>query len=393
MPQYFSSVQLSDKISKTPEGFLICEDVPITKVGELLYMPNEVPDVEAGNAPIITVERTNEDVFDPETIASFEGKPLTLLHPKEFVNPDNWKKVAVGAVQNVRAGVGDLAGKLVSDIVVYDKDAVRAIERKEMREVSCGYEAEYIDLGSGRARQTRIRGNHLALVPRGRAGPECAIFDSAPKEKPMSWKAQLKAALAGVSKAVDSAPEEGEEETMDSMKAKMADMKKKYDEAMEKLAGFEKSQDEIAALKKDADAAKATSDALRAEIAALKAAPTKVTHDAETVSAAEVLSPGIAKDLPDLKVAALKAAAATEDGKAAFKKLFGDAAPDFTNPAVVDVTFRAVAAQVADARNRKNNGTPPQPTADALKKREEAITNFHDNFAEAAAKLHPVPRF
>ncbi len=43
--------------------------------------------------------------------------------------------------------------------------------------MSCGYEAEYIELGIGRGMQTNILGNHLALVSQGRAGASYAIND------------------------------------------------------------------------------------------------------------------------------------------------------------------------------------------------------------------------
>ena len=106
MANIYSVEQLSEHISETPEGFLLCESVPITRAGELTYAPNKTPIPEGDGDTIIT--RRPEDVTRPETIASFEGKPVTLTHPKDestdnFVTPKNWKAFTVGVVQNVRA--------------------------------------------------------------------------------------------------------------------------------------------------------------------------------------------------------------------------------------------------------------------------------------------------
>lgn len=390
MSQFYTSLKLSDKISKTPEGFLVCHDVAITKVGELVYLPTEVPNVTKGNNNFITVERTNDDVFDPETIQSFNGKPLTILHPKTFVTPKNWKSTGVGTLQNVRKGVGDQEGKLVSDIVIYDESAIKKVESKELREVSCGYDAEYVELAPGRARQTKIRGNHLALVPRGRAGPECAIFDSAPEESPMSLKQKIAAAFT---KALDSMPEEGEEETMDSLKKKVADLQKKLDEANAKPAdkmkdaALEKATADLAAASAKVAELTKTSDELKAELDKMKAAPQKTTHDAAVVASAEILSPGIDKTLPDLKAQAIKTAAATDAGKVVLKTLIGDAQPAYDNAAVLDVLFNGMAAGMAAAN--KGKLLPNKQPA----KTEDGGGDFYAQFADAAAKVHPITKF
>ncbi len=42
MKKYFAT-QLSDNISKTPEGFLICYNVPIARTGDMIYGDGESP--------------------------------------------------------------------------------------------------------------------------------------------------------------------------------------------------------------------------------------------------------------------------------------------------------------------------------------------------------------
>jgi len=396
--RFFCSATISDKMKKTPEGFLVCQDVAITRVGELIYLPSEVPIKNKGSSGYVTVERTTDDVFDVETMQSFEGKPLTIGHPSEFVGPHNWKKLSVGTLHNVRQGTGDMLGKLVTDILITDEGAIKAVERKDnpLRQVSCGYDAEYIEMGPGRARQTQIRGNHLALVPRGRAGPECAIFDSAPEDTSMTMKQKL---LAFFTKAVDAMPDDMEEEAEDGLNElvnpklrEIAAAKKAAEKA--KIAS-DKAKDEAVAQAKEATdalaAMKATVDALTAEVAALKAPkqePAKVTHDAATVAAAEILAPGIAKDSASLKVDALKAAYGTEAGKAAIHVLTGGKEPAYDSAAVVDVIFNASSALVADERKKAlEKKTPKTPANDGQ------VQDFHVAFSEAAAKLHPIPKF
>ena len=43
---YYITEQLSEHIGETPEGFLLCKDVPLTRTGTFEYTSSEVP-VEA----------------------------------------------------------------------------------------------------------------------------------------------------------------------------------------------------------------------------------------------------------------------------------------------------------------------------------------------------------
>lgn len=172
----FTVTQLGTTQSLTPEGFLLCIGVPIARLGELLYAPGEVP-VQHGPDHLVRITRDESVLFDPQTLASFEGKPITLDHPDEDVNPGNWRYLAVGTLRNVRRGEGPDADKVLADFLLQDHRAISQV-RDGLREVSCGYEAEYADDGGGRGRQVSISGNHVALVKNGRCGPICSIGDS-----------------------------------------------------------------------------------------------------------------------------------------------------------------------------------------------------------------------
>jgi len=210
--KYYTTERIGRTQALTPEGFLLCKDVPIARTGVMLYADGEVP-VDADKDGLARVERNPEEVFAPATIASFEGKPVTDDHPDEGVNPDNWKQLAVGTVQNVRRGEGILDDLLLADLLITDKDAIEAV-RDGKREVSCGYDADYEQVAPGRGSQHNILGNHVALVERGRCGPRCAIGDQAMATKSGVKRPSFKDRLLAAFKARD---EEAVKEVMDEM--------------------------------------------------------------------------------------------------------------------------------------------------------------------------------
>ncbi len=179
---------------ETPDGFLVCVGVPIARTGEMLYADGETP-VEAGPDGTVVIEREEKEVFRDETIASFEGKPITIMHPDDFVDPSNWGELAQGTMQNVRRGDGDEEECLIADLMVMAEDAIQKI-KNGLREVSCGYDCEYVQIEPGRGLQRKIVGNHLALVDEGRAGSSFAVKDHIGKGFDMS--AKLKASITGL---------------------------------------------------------------------------------------------------------------------------------------------------------------------------------------------------
>lgn len=174
--RFYTVEQLSPKISETPEGFLLCESVPVARTGEMTYKAGEVPVKDKGG--VVTIKRTEDVVFDDVTIRSFEGKPVTLDHPDDFVTPENWTELAHGTVQNVRRGTGEQDDLLLADLLITTAKAIELV-KSGLREVSCGYDADYAELEEGLGEQKNIIGNHIALVDKGRAGSRCAIGDKA----------------------------------------------------------------------------------------------------------------------------------------------------------------------------------------------------------------------
>lgn len=168
---YYGS-RFSTNMTRTPEGYLVCHNVPLARTGMQQYLEREV----GGNGDgLIDVYRNEAEVFRPETLASFEGKPVTDDHPTEFLQPSNALAYAKGVCQNVRRGSGDESDLIVADLIIYDAILIAEIESGK-REISAGYYCDYTPFRDG-FEQTHIVCNHVAVVHNGRAGERVAIKD------------------------------------------------------------------------------------------------------------------------------------------------------------------------------------------------------------------------
>lgn len=119
---------------------------------------------------------------DKAWLDSLRLSPVTLNHPREMVTADNAKALAVGAIGDTVLTVGSA---IAAPITVWDRQAADAAKTTH-REVSLGYHAHTVDeagVWNGQnydSKQTRRVANHVALVDRGRHGPEVrTTFDSA----------------------------------------------------------------------------------------------------------------------------------------------------------------------------------------------------------------------
>lgn len=390
--RYLTSAKLSEHISKTPEGYLLCLDVPIARTGDLDYGADEVP-VEPSADGRVRVTRLPDDVFAPEAIASFEGKPITTDHPDDDVTPVTWKELAVGHAQNVRRGAGAESDLLIADLLITDQDAIDLV-RGGLRELSCGYDADYEQEAPGRGWQRNIRGNHIALVRRGRCGPRCKINDK--HEDNMSTKKKSFAdkllAFLGSPKGrrvVDEAMGEGPED-----KPKGDDKPKEgnnpapaTDEGEDRLAALEAKVEELSILVRQVVEAKAedeeaetvtgdeegpekTGDEDEPESgtktgdSARKSTRDTRTVDADTKSRAAVLAPALRVHDGDKRCAvqraALRMSATDKAVDAVVKATLRGGTLDSCDCVTLDAAFVA-ASEVAKVGNNKR-------TADGLAK-------------------------
>lgn len=173
--------QLGTQRVMTPKG-LLCKDAVLARTGEQEYGPYETP-IEPGAFDRVIIERPEDEVFAPETIASAEWAPVVNDHPlgpygdRLDVNAENWRDLACGWVINPHRGSGLDSDLLVGDLLIPHQATIDAIDGGK-RELSCGYDADYEEIAPGRGVQRNIRINHVALVDRGRCGPRCCIGDA-----------------------------------------------------------------------------------------------------------------------------------------------------------------------------------------------------------------------
>lgn len=173
MPISYYGSKISNNITELSDGCLLCSNVPIARTGTYKYLREELGLDGSG---IVDVYRTEDQVFNDAAIASFEGKAFTDTHPSVDVDVNNWSIYAKGDVRNVRRGKGEFSNCLVADIIVRDPIVIDEIKSGVKREISSGYECEYVE-ENGKIYQRNIRGNHVALVQAGRAGNQVKIYD------------------------------------------------------------------------------------------------------------------------------------------------------------------------------------------------------------------------
>jgi hypothetical protein len=246
MKAYYGS-KFSPNMTETPEGFLVCHNVPIARTGWYEYLGDEIG-ADGKEGQIVKVYRDPEEVFKPAAMASFEGKPTTDEHPMEWVTPENVAIYCKGTAQNIRRSA-DEPDLLIADLMIYDSNLISEIKSGK-REVSCGYDCVYVDNGDGTYSQRQICGNHVAVVKEGRAGSRVAIKDSKSQKKEGEKKIMSKklafpkansrvtdilAALGLKHYATDAEPEE----IMDAVNA----MAEEKGELKEKEDGTEEKKD------------------------------------------------------------------------------------------------------------------------------------------------------
>ena len=228
--------------------------------------------------------RPAEEVFKDESLASYQGKPMTLDHV--FVNSENAKEVVVGSVTGKAEPLGS---SVVAPIVVYDNKAIQEAMAGNAKELSVGYSAildetpgwgdpitgEYVLKSDGDqfdvpdgwqefdAIQRDIKVNHLAMVYRGRAGIAKLNMDGE-QENPYTTDVDI-----------------NKEDKQEMIKIKL-DGAQEFEVAPEIASHIE-------ALNAKADTAIAERDALKAKVdampAEIEAAVAKAKADADALAA------------------------------------------------------------------------------------------------------------
>lgn len=155
-----------DKTYFTEEGYLVDHPI-VTSCGIFEY-----------NCPDGSVHRElrlPEDVFDPESLKSYRGKPVIITHDAGSVDKDNVQDESIGTILSDGYRDGE---DVRAEIVIHDTDAMKDCG---LRELSLGYSLD-LDETPGTwhghpydAIQKNIRVNHLALVDKARAGDQARL--------------------------------------------------------------------------------------------------------------------------------------------------------------------------------------------------------------------------
>lgn len=391
----YTTGQIGRTRETTPEGYLLCRDVPLARIGTLMYGDGEVP-VTADNTGLILIQRGEDVLFDPKTIASAEGKPITDDHPEDWVGPKNWKELSKGSGHNIRRGEGIDSDLLIGDLLVTDKDTIDAVLEGKV-EISLGYDADYIEVSPGKGLQSNIVVNHIALVDKGRYGSRCSIGDSFMSDKTKKKKISFADRIRNLVKTKDAEEaeklakavedEELEIETKDSDDDEDLDGKTSDAAVNRQILKMLKTMDSrLGALEKkktkdsddpekptedndnpDDDPEKTKDDILKAEPTGK--ADEGVTHTGDSLKEvmvrAEILSPGIklpptidsannGKAVVLAKRQALKAAMQTTDGQKAVAPFIGANANIDTLPIqTLDAAFIGASELIKQQNNLK----------------------------------------
>lgn len=173
---FYFVTEISDNIKLKDDGCLYCYNVIMGRTGKQQYLGSEIG---VSDKNIVDVDRLEEDVFHPETLDSIVGKPVTLYHPDEDVTIDNIREYGKGVILDARRD-GD---NIVGTIKIEDMDLIDKIIKKEIRDLSLGYQCVIDQDEYGNYKQTNIIVNHLAVVPQGRAGNARIVDNSSTEVK------------------------------------------------------------------------------------------------------------------------------------------------------------------------------------------------------------------
>src|ERR1039458_2954340 len=137
-PRYLGT-HLSENIARTPEGYLICRNAVVGRSGFQTYLVKELTDPDGlleGHPRDEEVEvwRDPSEVFSSATLASFEGKTFTVLHPDELLSPENHNEHHAGHAQNIRKGDEALDSgdwPILADIIVKSRSEERRVGKEK----------------------------------------------------------------------------------------------------------------------------------------------------------------------------------------------------------------------------------------------------------------------
>lgn len=321
----------------TKDGYLVAMS-KVARTGVQDYLASELGMI---GSHVVRVNRPEAEVFAKDAMASLTHAPVTINHPAEMVDADNWGDLAVGEVGE---GVLRDGEWLAVPLIVKDAKGIE-VAGSTHKEISMGYTAELKDAPEGAdydLDMTNIRFNHLALVPKGRAGSQARIGDSADQ-----WGA---------------APQQREVNDMTTKAIVVGD------EAVNVPADIaDKITAALDAASTKLEAAKATIEARDTTIGELKAENAETAK--QVMSDAEIAAAVVARKLVTDKAAEFNAEFKDEGQSLAYIKreavrgVYGDEAVSAeVSDAEINGIFRVMTPKKVDDSARKVLSTKPAKT-------------------------------
>lgn len=227
----------------------------VARAGVQQYTAQELELTDRPPNELVNVYRPPEEVFKPESLASYDNCDITLQHPDDFVDSKTYKAVSVGHATSPGRKFGEF---VVVDLLIKDQIAIDAVNAGTA-ELSAGYSAEYIRKPGiapcGTAYefiQAGILINHTALCDSARAGHLARLFDSK-KPKEQNLMPQITLDSGAKVEVADQATATLIQTTLDSLMKRI----RTGDESQEKLEGeiarlevaLEKKEEELEVVK------------------------------------------------------------------------------------------------------------------------------------------------
>jgi hypothetical protein len=249
-------------LRETGDGYMICRP-RIARTGIQEYLGSEVgrPDLAK-----VRVYRPESEVFSADAMSSLAHKPVTVEHPSEPVTAKNWRKYAVGRLDDEIVRDGEF---IRVPLILMDAEAIEVVKSGKSQ-LSVGYSAA-LNWADGVTKdgekydvtQTAIRANHVAITHTARGGPKLRMGDNVDHQR--------RKTMATRTIQVDGISVEMEERDVQVVERRIANLQSEVAAAQAALATAQTTaQNDVATARTETANAKAEVQTKLAEIATLQ---------------------------------------------------------------------------------------------------------------------------
>ena len=339
--------------------------------------------------------RPPEEVSNPDSLSTFGMKPATWTHPPVLLDAANTKQYQIGySGSQVRYTNGFVEVALV----VTDADSIEKIKRKDATEVSAGYKVDF-DPTPGvtpegeeySGIQRNIRVNHIAIVPRGRAGPEvrllldrmdaadavsCPEYELALQHNKPASPVMATVKLDGLEIDLPAEAATAVQSFARDMERQLKTVSTERDELSSKLDALQADFDSIAYEKESAEG---RADALEERLAEFDSGSARIdTAELDQLVAARLstlqnLAPAFAEDF---KFDGIDSASLYSQ---AFENLTGEAPREDAEPSYIQGVVDGMLAARSDSGDAEGEESPEDETGEDGETKEDAVDSRSDS--------------